>query len=251
MVSVNRLKTIFKSGTIQNSGFFFSFSLPEILFLFKAVYIGCVWVWMAGKCDRNKYRIVWHPKGIPHLSPHSLWEPDVEFTLHLTSLYLHGESAWIRNNSIAGFHLSVFIFPTCRKMEWKGMEKEEKIVWKKLQPSKEMFDIDLDCEGGIQSQMCVFVIKQVWIFHLRQKARIFFFPGKTLCFTVVFLLKHHKHPFSPSSQLWPHPFIGSSFLEDRPFDFYSFEKEHAWVHSRNGREGLFVDLPSVKSQVGA
>lgn len=177
VVSVDRLKTILKSGTIQNGEFFFPFSLPEILLLSKAVYVGCVWAWMAGKCDRNEYRIVWHPKGFPGLSPRSLWQPDAKFTLHLTSPYFHGEIAWIRNSSIGGFRLSVFIFPTRKKKtKWKGMEKEEEIVWKTLQASKEMFDIDLDCEGGVQSQMCAFVIKQVWIFHLRQKAR-FFFPS--------------------------------------------------------------------------
>lgn len=152
--------------------------------------MGWVWVWMAGKWEGKEYRIVWHPKGFPHLSPHSVLQPDAEFNLHLTSPDLNGETAWIRSNSITGFHLSVFIFPTWGK---DGM-KEEKIVWKKLQPSKEMFDINLDWEDGVRSQMCVFVIKQVWIFHLRQKA---FFPWQTLWFTVVFLLQHHRHPVLP------------------------------------------------------
>lgn len=57
-----------------------------------------------------------------------------------------------------------------------------------------MFDINLDREDGGRSQMCVFVMKQVWIFHLRQKA---FFSWQTLWFTVVFLLQHHRHPVLP------------------------------------------------------
>lgn len=123
---------------------------------------------------------------------------------------LNRETTWIRGTSITGFHLSVFIYPTCGKMEWKGAEKEAKIMWKKLQPSKEMFDIDLDCEDGVHSQMCAFVIKQVWIFHLRQKARIIFFFLQT-CFTVVFPARAPQPSISPTSMVWPHPFIRSSF----------------------------------------
>lgn len=85
--------------------------------------------------------------GIPrvfYISRHTLWQPDAEFSLHLTGPYLHGETAWIRNNSIAPFPPLCFHSPPkCRKMKWKGMEKEGKIMWKNLQPSKEMFDIDI------------------------------------------------------------------------------------------------------------
>lgn len=122
---------------------------------------------------------------------------------------LNRETAWIRGTSITGFHLSVFIYPTCGKMEWKGAEKEPKIMWKKLQPSKEMFDIDLDCEGGVHSQMCVFVIKQVNLSSEAESKDYFFLLADM--FYCCFPARAPQPSISPTSMVWPHPLIKSSF----------------------------------------
>lgn len=162
----------------------------------------------------------------------------IHFTLD-RSLFTWGE-CMIRNNSITGFHLSVFIFPTCRKMEWKGMEKEEKIVWKKLQPSKEMFDIDLDCEGGVQSQMCVFVIKQVWIFHLRQKARIFFFfPRQDIMFYCCFPARASQTSIFSQLQAMTSSFHRVIFF-GRPSFWFLFFWKRTCMSSFEKWEGGFV-----------
>lgn len=76
-----------------------------------------------------------------------------------------------------------------------------------------------------------------------------FFPQQTLCFTVVFPATASQTSIFSHLQAMTSSFHRVIFLEDRPFDFYSTEKEPA-VHLRNRRE-LFVDLPSVKSQVSA
>lgn len=144
-----------------------------------------------------------------------------------------------------------FHFPNMQKDGMKGNGERENCVKEVTAKQRNVWYRLGLWRWSTEPNVCVCDKTGVNLSSEAESKDFFFFPGKTLCFTVVFLLEHYKHPFSPSSKLWPHPFIGSSFLEDRPFDFYSFEKEHAWVHSRNGREGLFVDLPSVKSQVGA
>lgn len=146
---------------------------------------------MAGKWEGKEYRIVWHPKGFPHLSPHSgvAARCGIHFTL---------DQSWFkREDCMNKEQFNHRIPPLCfhfPNMGERWNERRENSM-KKLQPSKEMFDINLDWEGGVRSQMCVFVIKQVWIFHLRQKA--FFVSWQTLWFTVVFLLHHHRHPVLP------------------------------------------------------
>lgn len=138
-------------------------------------------------------------------------------------------------------------FPIIQKDVTKGnRERRENCV--KEQPTKEMFDIDLNCEGGVQSQMCVFVIKQVWIFHLRQKARIFS-PSRHYVLLLFFLLQHHKHQFSPTSKLWPHPFIGSSFWKTVLLIFILLKKNV--MSSFEEREGVvcgfaFSQIPSQR-----
>lgn len=204
---------------------------------------------MAGKCDRNKYRIVWHPKGFPHHSPHSLWQPDAEFTLHLTSPYLHGETAWTRNNSIAGFYLSVSIFQHAERWNEREWRKKKKCV-KEITAKQRNVWYRLGLWRWVQSQTCVFVIKQVLISHLRKKNKDFFFPSKTLCFAVVFLLQHHKHSFSPTSKVWPHPFIGSSFWKTVLLIFILLKKKvHEFIRATGGRVCSWICLQSNPKSV--
>lgn len=89
-----------------------------------------------------------------------------------------------------------------------------------------MFDIDLDCEGGVQSQTCVFVIKQVLISHLRQKTRIFF-PQQDIMFCCCFPATASQTFIFSHLQGMTTSFHRVIVLEDCPFDFYSSEKESA------------------------
>lgn len=154
---------------------------------------------------------------------------------HSLYTYLHGETAWIRNNSIAPFPpLRFHSPPKCRKMEWKGMEKEGKIIWKKLQSIKEMFDIDFGLwRWSTEPNVCVCDKTGV---NLSSEAEGFFpqhWHYVLLLFSCYSITNIH-------------------FLPPRSYDLILssgllFGKPSFW----NGREGLFVDLPLVKSQVGA
>lgn len=111
---------------------------------------------------------------------------------------------------------------------------EKKIMWNKSPPSTGMFDMDLDCEGAAWSQMCVFVIKQVWVFYLReQTGERADLAVQALCFTLLFLMLHdHKHQFYPASlqpRHCPHPLTTTFCLEDSPFWFVFSFKTNALI----------------------
>lgn len=88
------------------------------------------------------------------------------------------------------------------------------------------------------AKMCVFVIKQVWVFYLREqtgeKADL---PVRALCFTLLFLMLHdHKHQFSPASlqpRHCPRPLTTAFCLEDSPFWFVFFFKTNALILREN------------------
>lgn len=130
---------------------------------------------------------------------------------------------------------SVFIFPPHAERRNKREPGDGGgIMWNKSQPSRGMFDMDLDCEGAAWSQMCVFVIKQVWVFYLREqtgeKADL---PVRALCFTLLFLMLHdHKHQFYPASlqpRHCPHPLTTTFCLEDSSFWFVFSFKTNAQI----------------------
>lgn len=180
---------------------------------------------------------MWNPKGFLHLSPHSVTARcRIHFTLD-RSLFTRGD-CMNKEQFNRPISTSLFSFPPpkCRKMEWKGMEKEGKIMWKKLQPSKEMFDIDFGLwRWSTEPNVCVCDKTGV---NLSSEAESKdFFPQH---WHYVLLL------FSCYSITNIH------FLPPRSYDLILssgllFGKPSFW----NGREGLFVDLPLVKSQVGA
>lgn len=161
-------------------------------FLFTAVQKRCVWVWMAGKCDWNKCGIVRYPNGIPHFHAGSLWRPSAEFNSLLSGRYLQHEWGTIQSPDST----SVFIFPTCRKMEWRK-RTEQKIMWNILQQSRGMFDIDLDCA---KPNVCVCDKTGVSIISegTYSTGEWDDLATQSLCFTPLFFLRqNHQHHFLP------------------------------------------------------
>lgn len=115
-----------KTGTIlkKKGWFFFPFLFPRscsCLRLFTWGMFGSEW--QENVTGTNKELC-----GIPrvfYISRHTLWQPDAEFTLHLTGPYLHGETAWIRNNSIAPFP------PLCFHSPHQNVERWNEREWRK------------------------------------------------------------------------------------------------------------------------
>lgn len=116
-----------------------------------------------------------------------------------------------------------------------------------------MFDIDLDCDGRVQSQMCAFVIKQVRVFHLREhtgeRADL---PMKSLCFTLVFHATEPQTSMFPSSLHplhSPHP-LTTSFCWDVVLlicILLKKKKKHEFIEGSGGAVCLWIALGQVLS----
>ncbi len=136
---------------------------------------------------------------------------------------------------------SVFIFLACIKME-------KKIMGNKLRRSEGMFDIHLDWEGRVRSQMCVFVIKQVRAFHLKENTRERSdLPVQSFCFSRWRTTNNIFSQF-PSAAALSLSFDNIILWGHSHFDLYYFEKWMKLLRQQVGNRLSFYELLWVYSQ---
>lgn len=140
-------------------------------------------------------------------------------------------------------------------MEWKEGERRKNHLRGITAKAAGMFDMQLDCEDGVRSQMCVFVIKQVWVFHLEENAgeKGLIFQRNHSGSLYVFYAKEPHTAISPSSPRLPHcprPLITSFRRNAVPLWFVFLWKAHEFIEGEQvGESGrLFVDCLEFDSQ---
>lgn len=180
---------------------------------------------------------MWYPNGISHLRASPLWRPSAEFSLHLTAPYLHRKAAWIKNNSITGFHLC-FHFPRMQKEnERKGGRKWKKeIMWKKLQHRAGMFDIHLDSEGGVQSQVCVYVCDGMGVTLSSEGKHRRNVWSSIVIILLCFLLFHVEEPKTTIFRKFPffsyHIVLSFDSIDLCGDTLICILLKHSWIHWR-------------------
>lgn len=149
---------------------------------------------MAGKYDWKSVGLCGIPMGF-HISIQALCDHQLQNLVHSWRVVIYSMNEEQFNHRIP----PLFSFSQHAERWNERKQTEQKIMWSKLQQSRGMFDIVLDCDGRVQSQMCVFVIKQVQVFHLREHTGEWAdHPVQSLCCTLLFImLQNHKHQFLP------------------------------------------------------
>lgn len=160
-----------KKHNAEWSVFFFfmrSCSCLEVLWLLRGGVFG---FWMAGKMWQEWVLGLCGIPTVSHISNVSSPRP-TSCSVHLFTL---DGCVFTREDSMNKEQFNQRVSPLFsipplarrekKKEEWKekgGEENERKrrgrkIMWKKLQWNRGMFDIHLGCEGRVQSQMCAFL----------------------------------------------------------------------------------------------
>lgn len=220
MVSVNRLKTILKWGTINSKMVDFSFLFLFLrscscLRLFTLGVFGSEWQ------ENVTGTILYGLCGIPrvfHISRHTLCNSQMQNSLYTGPVLIYMGRLHEQRTIQLPDSTSLFSFSQhterCNEREW---GKKRKLCERTAKQWNVWYRLGL-WRWSTEPNVCMFVIKQVWIFHLREKARIFFLQ-QTLCFTVFTATASQTSIFS-HLQAMTSSFHRVIFLEDRPFDCY-------------------------------
>lgn len=160
----------------------------------------CVWVWKAGKCDRNKCCIV----TISHNSMQGLCD-DRWSIWYYTTWWLHIYTG--RGQEYKNSVPPLFSFPWLDR-EWKESrkkmkerEREESDVIEITALLRNVWYTLRQWRQSATTNVCVCLIKQLWLFHLTENTEIEpMFQCKHYV-SLFFMLKNHKQqsvliPFS-------------------------------------------------------